>query len=160
MILITPNLWNQPTRTGITSRGSSQMFQRKFSATKKIKGWSISATKPGKSLRKIKDKNKEMSWNWSGIDSWSSWNLQRARKKIQRLSRRDWRKYFDGLAEEAQSEASMWHISKVYKTINKLSCKPAHSRVPVKDNAETLHEETMKQGWLNNVSIFWVFARF
>jgi hypothetical protein len=29
----------------------------------------------------------------------------------------------------------MGHFSKVYKTINKLSCKPAHSRVPVKDKS-------------------------
>jgi TolA-binding protein len=41
----------------------------------------------------------------------------------------------DGLAEEAQSAASMGHISQVYKAINKFSCKPAHPRVPVKDKA-------------------------
>jgi hypothetical protein len=29
----------------------------------------------------------------------------------------------------------MGHISKIYKTINKLSCKPAHPRVSVKHKA-------------------------
>jgi len=56
-------------------------------------------------------------------------------KKVKRSVRRDWRKYLDDLAEEAQSAASMGHLSKVYKTINKLSCKPAHPSVPVKDKA-------------------------
>ncbi len=72
-------------------------------------------------------------------------NLQRIReldqvynelnKKVKRSVRRDWRQYLDGLAEEAQSAASMGHISQVYKAINKLSCKPAHPRVPVKNKA-------------------------
>jgi hypothetical protein len=54
-------------------------------------------------------------------------------EKVKRSVRRDWRQYLDGLADEAQSAASMGHISKVYKAINKLSCKPAHPRVTVKD---------------------------
>jgi hypothetical protein len=54
-------------------------------------------------------------------------------KNVKRSVRRDWRQYLDGLAEDAQSAASMGHISKVYKAINKLSCKLAHPCVSVKN---------------------------
>jgi hypothetical protein len=88
-------------------------------ATKKIKERTISVTKPGKLSKKGRGQRLGDVVN----------------KRIKRSARRDWRKYLDGLAEEAQSAASMGHISKVYKAINKLSCKPAHPRVPVKDKA-------------------------
>jgi hypothetical protein len=54
-------------------------------------------------------------------------------KKVKRSVRRDCRKYLDGLTEEAQSAASMGQLSRVYKAINKLSCKPVHPSVSVKD---------------------------
>jgi hypothetical protein len=70
------------------SKEASQTLHRKFSTTKKIKGGSTSATKPGKLLMKRKDvlnqiPNEFVSWIKPTTSS---------TEKIKRSERRDWRK--------------------------------------------------------------------
>ncbi len=63
----------------------------------------------------------------------------------QRAQQDETRAYLDDLAEEAQSAASMGHLSKVYKDINKLSCKPAHQLAHIKDKAGKVLTSMEKQ---------------